>query len=316
MVQALFAFGIVAGYPLLFPTRDRTTVLYLATGGPVIALITMVSWKAIPYFVKQIPGLVSQIQTLAIRQFEESDARWNLTSYVDPDQVRDSIVQGTAGGLSVVARWLKSLYKGVFYVIIALAVNLVFYMRTDKIDAVFHRRPGSLMGFLYRFAIRRVRTFYFYFKRVMGGQLVIAAVNTALSSALIFSLGLPHKITLIMLVFFSGLFPIVGNLVSNTVLAITALVAVGPWAAFVCLIFLIGIHKLEYILNSKIIGGIVDVPMVVILISLVVSEVLLGIVGLMLAIPLLLFARHELEGIPGLAAVATTDRVGTAAERP
>jgi ABC-2 type transport system permease protein len=41
VVQALFALGIVAGYPLLFPAMDRTTVLYIATGGAAVSLITM-----------------------------------------------------------------------------------------------------------------------------------------------------------------------------------------------------------------------------------------------------------------------------------
>jgi ABC-2 type transport system permease protein len=41
VVQALLSFGIVAGYPLLFPELDQTTILFLATGAPAIALITM-----------------------------------------------------------------------------------------------------------------------------------------------------------------------------------------------------------------------------------------------------------------------------------
>jgi ABC-2 type transport system permease protein len=41
IVQALLAFGIVAGYPLLFPELDQGTILFLATGAPAIALITM-----------------------------------------------------------------------------------------------------------------------------------------------------------------------------------------------------------------------------------------------------------------------------------
>lgn len=40
-VQALFAFGIVVGYPLLFPELDQQTILFLATGAPAISLITM-----------------------------------------------------------------------------------------------------------------------------------------------------------------------------------------------------------------------------------------------------------------------------------
>jgi ABC-2 type transport system permease protein len=52
LVQAMFAFGIVAGYPLLFPNIDKTTILYLATGGPAISLITM-GLVAVPQLVAQ-----------------------------------------------------------------------------------------------------------------------------------------------------------------------------------------------------------------------------------------------------------------------
>jgi ABC-2 type transport system permease protein len=41
LVQGLLAFGIVAGYPLLFPELDRDTTLFLATGAPTITLLTM-----------------------------------------------------------------------------------------------------------------------------------------------------------------------------------------------------------------------------------------------------------------------------------
>jgi ABC-2 type transport system permease protein len=52
VVQTLFAFGIVAGYPLLFPSVDRTTILYLATGAPAISLITM-GLVAVPQLVAE-----------------------------------------------------------------------------------------------------------------------------------------------------------------------------------------------------------------------------------------------------------------------
>ncbi len=52
LVQGLFALGIVAGYPLLFPEIDRTTILYLATGAPTIALLSM-GLVAVPQLVAQ-----------------------------------------------------------------------------------------------------------------------------------------------------------------------------------------------------------------------------------------------------------------------
>ena len=55
VVQALFALGIVAGYPMLFPQIDRLTILFLATGAPTITLITM--------GVVAVPQLVAQAKT-------------------------------------------------------------------------------------------------------------------------------------------------------------------------------------------------------------------------------------------------------------
>jgi ABC-2 type transport system permease protein len=67
VVQALFALGIVAGYPLLFPTMDRTTILYLATGGPVIALITL-GLVAVPQMVSmaKTEGTLAYMRSLPI----------------------------------------------------------------------------------------------------------------------------------------------------------------------------------------------------------------------------------------------------------
>jgi ABC-2 type transport system permease protein len=67
VVQALFAFGIVVGYPLLFPTLDPATVLYLATGAPAISLITM-GLVAVPQVVAQArtEGSLDYMRTLPV----------------------------------------------------------------------------------------------------------------------------------------------------------------------------------------------------------------------------------------------------------
>ena len=100
-------------------------------------------------------------------------------------------------------------------------------------------------------------------------------------------------------------------MISNTVLIINAFVSIGIWGSVICLLLLIGIHKLEYFLNSKIIGGIVRLPMAVTLGALIFCEVLLGIPGLILAIPLALFIRHEFEHIPGLSAAALEQAIAS-----
>jgi ABC-2 type transport system permease protein len=67
VVQTLFAFGIVVGYPLLFPEMDQTTMLFLATGAPAITLITM-GLVALPQVVSQakLEGSLEYMRSLPV----------------------------------------------------------------------------------------------------------------------------------------------------------------------------------------------------------------------------------------------------------
>lgn len=281
-------------FPFL-PKMLMFSILYIV----VIVLIFWLTYKIVPGVAKQFPDLANHFQTQITRQLKEANQQYNLTRYVDLEHLRAAVIQASTGFLRAIVNGFPPVYKGIIQFIFALVINMFLYLDMEKIDEVFRRRPQSMMGFLYDFIGVRLRIFYFYFKRVMGGQVIIATINTAISSVVIFALGLPHPLVLIFVVFFCGLFPVVGNLVSNSVLCLSAFVSTGLWGAGICLILLITVHKLEYFLNSRIIGGIVRLPMTISLASLIFCEVLFGIPGLILAIPLTLFLRHELEHIPG-----------------
>ncbi|MGC8634083.1 MAG: ABC transporter permease [Candidatus Limnocylindrales bacterium] len=67
VVQALLALGIVIGYPLLFPSLDQGTKLYLATGAPTITLISM-GLVLVPQMVVQAKtqGTLDYMRTLPV----------------------------------------------------------------------------------------------------------------------------------------------------------------------------------------------------------------------------------------------------------
>ncbi len=286
------------------PKAFLFSILYVA----VIFLIILMTYKIIPDIGKKLPAIAGKLQTEIITHYSKASEKWNLKAYIDPEEVRTAVVTATTKTIQFLMNRFKSVYIVTIYFIFALVINLLLYHDKRKVGQVFAGKPKTLMFFLFTFVELRIRVFYFYFKQVMGGQIIISLINTAISSILVFGLHLPSPLLLIGLIFFCGLFPVVGNLVSNTILTIIAFVSFGLWAAAACLLLLIVIHKLEYFLNSKIISGIVNLPMVVSLTSLVIGEVLLGLIGLMLAIPMLLFLRHELEHIPGFINGITTKK--------
>jgi len=103
----------------------------------------------------------------------------------------------------------------------------------------------------------------------------------------------PYAGIVIPLTFICGLLPIVGNLISNTLIVGIALGLVSPQMALGALVFLVGIHKLEYLLNSKIIGGRILHPMWLTLTGLILGESLMGIPGVILAPVILNYLKVE-----------------------
>ena len=174
---------------------------------------------------------------------------------------------------------------------IVVAVSLFF---TRKLDLGSH--PGAEEGNLYtatgQAIIERFTTFYHSFATVMGAQIVISAVNTALTSIFLIWNGYPHLLVVIVLTFLLGMLPILGNLLSNT-LIIGVGFTVSHRTAFLALLFLVAIHKLEYFLNSKIIGDRIRNPMWLTLLGLVLGERLMGIPGMILAPVLLHYVKAE-----------------------
>src|SRR5204862_3542087 len=103
--------------------------------------------------------------------------------------------------------------------------------------------------------------------------------------------------------FLCGLLPVLGNLISNAII-VALCFTISPKMALAALIFLIVIHKLEYFLNSKIVGDRIRNPVWLTLLGLILGEKLMGIPGMILAPVILNYLKMEASGIEVPAAPA------------
>ena len=152
--------------------------------------------------------------------------------------------------------------------------------------------PDSLYATVARELSRRFQIFFRSFSKVIGAQIVISAINTLLTSVFLLWNGYPYVAVIAVATFLCGLLPIIGNIISNTFIVFVGF-TISPHTALMALIFLIVIHKLEYLLNSKIIGDRIKNPMWLTLIGLLLGEKLMGIPGLILAPVALHFIKVE-----------------------
>jgi predicted PurR-regulated permease PerM len=137
------------------------------------------------------------------------------------------------------------------------------------------------------------------FENIVFAQIKISAINTLLTGIFLlivlpyFGVNLPYNKTLVIVTFFAGLLPVIGNLISNTIITVIS-IGVSLKVAIAALVFLVGIHKLEYFINAKIIGIKINAAAWELLLALLVMESLFGITGLLIAPILYAYIKSEL----------------------
>lgn len=87
---------------------------------------------------------------------------------------------------------------------------------------------------------------------------------------------------MIAVTFIAGLLPVIGNLISNTVIVVVSL-SVSPVLAVSSLLFLVVIHKLEYFVNARVMGGQIHARAWELLVAVLILEAVFGISGLVAA---------------------------------
>ena len=136
--------------------------------------------------------------------------------------------------------------------------------------------------------LQRAENLQCSFQRIVFAQVRISGINAALSSIYLLvilpacDVNLPFAKTMVLVTFITGLLPVVGNIISNTILVIISLSHSVNIAAF-SLSYMVLIHKLEYFLNAKIIGTQINARAWELLIAILVMESLFGIAGLIAA---------------------------------
>ena len=137
------------------------------------------------------------------------------------------------------------------------------------------------------------------FRQIVVAQFWIAAFN-ALCTALflvvglpLFGVSMPYVGPLVALTFFAGLIPIVGNLLCNGIMALAGL-SVSPAVGLACLVFLIAIHKTEYVINAKVVGKQTNTSAWELLAVMFAGEAVFGVAGLVAAPLYYAYVKKEL----------------------
>jgi predicted PurR-regulated permease PerM len=198
----------------------------------------------------------------------------------DPGDMRLAIADWFREHATEVQSMGKEIGRAVVYALIGMIAGALI--------ALHESLPTEPRGPLSVEIIQRVDNLGDAFRRVVFAQVRISLLNTIFTAVYLtlvlpfFGIDLPLKKTLIAVTFIAGLLPVIGNLISNTVIVIVSL-SHSFAIALVSLAFLIVIHKLEYFLNARIIGKRVHARAWELLLAMLVMEAAFGLAGVIAA---------------------------------
>ena len=185
--------------------------------------------------------------------------------------------------------------RSLAYMLIGMVVGALLSLRDVTVNRKRMRRPLATA------IAERARRFTRSFRRVVFAQVRIAALNTFLTwlylgvALPLLGISIPYVKTLVALTFIVGMLPVIGNLISNTLIVVFSL-SVSIQVAGSSLLFLIVIHKLEYFINARIIGARIDAQAWELLLAMLVMEAAFGLSGLVAAPVYYAYLKDELEG--------------------
>jgi len=247
--------------------------------------------------VRDLPEIAEQAIPSVIDYAQQHHITLPFTDYDSLKELALKEVKNQVHYLGTVARFARGAASEFLLIIIGVIIAAgLFFNPAFEIT----RGPPPMKNNLYSLSAAaisaRFQLFYESFATVMGAQIVISAINTVLTAIFVLSVHLPYAFLVIGATFVCGLIPIIGNLISNTIIVGIGIIK-SPTMALVTLIFLVVVHKLEYFLNSKIVGDRIKTPFWLTLLGLIIGEKLMGIPGMILAPVILHYLKLETSKI-------------------
>lgn len=275
-------------------TQLARLIAVAVLGSVIVLLLTATGWLAVGFFMSDAGSLPVLLKKMAdlIDQSRSQIPSW-LAAYLPPNA--EALQQAFAHWIRDHASQATDLGQQMGRLIVHLLIGMVIGAMAALYDTTQIHRYKPLSAALHQ----RMVWLHQAFTQIVFAQVRIAGLNAVFTGIFLAvalpmaGIELPFVKTMILITFIAGLLPVVGNLISNTVIVIISL-SHSLSTAVIALLFLVTIHKLEYFLNAKIIGTQINAKAWELLTAMLVMESVFGIPGVIAAPVFYAYLKNEL----------------------
>lgn len=257
----------------------------------IITLLVVVLYKYLPVITMQLTELVKQIVYFFQHPPDNRVVKY-FVSYMNDSNAPFNLEKQ----MNVLYLYVADFSKLTLQIFLSILLSLFFLLEKDKISRFTSRFKAGKFKWFFINIEHFGEKFINSFGKVIEVQFLIALTNAVLSIIFLSILGFPQLIGLGIMIFFLGLIPVAGVIISLIPLSMIGYSIGGVSMVVAVLIMIVIIHALEsYILNPKFMSAKTNLPTFFTFIILLFSEHFLGIWGLIIGIPIFIFLLDMLD---------------------
>lgn len=254
----------------------------------VIALIIPEIINAIKLIIINIPEYIEAVEDfladISQKYPELKDVVQNIK--IDEEKLQKSLIDLTGNVMTFSINTIKGLVSGIANTFIAIVFAIYILANKDRLKnqvkklCYAYLQKENAQNFIKTGKLSKQT-----FKSFISGQVIEAVILGSLCAIGMYILKIPYAITISILVAFTALVPIVGAFLGGAVGALL-IVTVDPIKALIFIIFLIILQQIEgNLIYPKVVGNSTGLPGMWVLFAITIGGGLLGIIGMLLAVP-------------------------------
>lgn len=275
-----------------FTSRYQLNRFIIICGSYIIIILglTIGITKYLPVIITQILQLMNQLES-----FYTADHTNPILNYIFSMIETNNISSYIEQVVSYIVLSFSNISKIGIQIFMSLILSFFFLLEKPRLIEFTSKFENSKIAPFYRemkfFGTKFVQTF----GKVIEAQFLIATFNCILTTITLYFLDFPQLLGLSIMVFFLGLIPVAGVIISFIPLCTIAFTIGGVQKVFIMIIWILIIHALEaYVLNPKFMSSKTNLPIFYTFIVLIFGEHFFGVWGLIVGIPVFVFILEVL----------------------
>jgi predicted PurR-regulated permease PerM len=263
-----------------------------------LAVITMLALYIVPslgseskLFVKQMPKTISDLQAyldrMAGQQEQFAPAFERLREGISLEALF-GVDQDTVLALAV--KFFNSVTGFISFFLIGILFSFLILFDYPNLQNRAKSIQNTRLKDIYTETAESVIQFALVVGEAFQAQIIVAIINTTLTTIGLYILDIHPIVVLSTIVFFAGLVPVLGTFISSAPICLLAFNTGGIQLVLIAVVMIIFVHTIEtYVLNPRIVSAVLKINPVLVLIILYIGHSLFGLWGVLLGVPVAVY---------------------------